>query len=1486
MKRIVHLADLHLGATLHGRDRLAEQRHFLDALCASLAKMPRTERPDLLVVAGDVFDGATPSTAARRVWYDFLGRLRRGDDPLVGEVVAIAGNHDSAPSLRCADALARLGRIRIVADGPTLEADEAFAVPCADGGSIAVAAVPFLREARLRNQAPAGTPAGAELEAGFRAHLAAAAERARAAAPDGSPLLLVGHCAVRGARVSDSAGAEIRVVGKVPEVPASVLPAADYAALGHLHVPQTVAGAPGRVRYAGSPYAVGTGELATPKSVPLVVFRDDGAVDDSGRVALPASSRRTIRAVEGTPEQILREARDFVARHPESDSDANPVAAAWFTPRITGGEGSLSDLNAELEKVFAGAGAEFFGLRDARPAQAAADPLPAYDARTFRALAPSEVAARRLDLEGVDGARRARLLALVDRAVARAGAGGDPAPAAAAEAPDGARVPARIRSVEFANLNSLRGRARIDFDALRAGDGTFVVAGDTGAGKTTILDAVTLALFGRTARQPKINGSRNEVMTRGAKFCRAAVRFRGRDGHEYLAAWSQRTKTRGKGGLGDYVHALFDESVRTESGAPTAVDDGDGNPVEPRIGFTYEEFMRIVLLSQGHFDEFLRADEETRAIILEKATDTAVFSRVGAAVRALKSEADADLGREEGRVSGQLRRLEEMGDRGSLEAEKERTADAAAEAAKAADRLDGELAWTNEADRLDADRRRFDRDDGAWRAADAAFAPDRARLGKARAAQKAEAEWNALVLAKAAADAVESRIKELDDAIATAEKALPGLETKAKDAQQEAENAQKEIDERREFLADIDARDRAIAEKRADVGRLDAVRTTKAKTAADAAKRLSDSEADATAARARADAAEALWTAGTAPGPGFAKDPLFRTIADARAAQSRIAAAQAPIAGLEKDAEAKKASYETARKDAERKAADWERERNGKAILRDLAVLSEGGTAGEMRAHLVEGRPCPVCGVIHRRKPGEAVVVDILPSARYKAEIAKGDADIRTLNGNVEALRKAWDDAATAARDANAELATVRERTAEDIREAASGVAAAKQRAETLEGSLEDLGTAARKAASDAEAARKAATEAHAELDGLVDARKERYGDDSPQAERDRQQKRKAETDANAKLAAQALESASGGLERNRGERDGKADELRGKADALGKRRSAFETARAAAGFASDDDWRAARLAPDAIADLAERERGIRDEDVRLHGADGKGGERKWLDDAAAALVADPRRPSARRDAAAVKAERDAAAKTRDERTGEAGSAKERLEAYDRLSEATERDRAALAEAKAANADWADLDTMLGGDGGKLFRLFAQRLNFLNLVEAANPHLAAVSGGRYGFAWDPAGRGSTPAAKLRQTGLYVTDAEQSGPRPVSNLSGGESFFASLALALGFADLRGGGSCENLFLDEGFGTLDRESLGAAIEVLREIGSRGTLVGVVTHVEDVVEAAGTVLAAVSRGNGTSYLEGAVGLEWSDDPGEPPAAGSAGGTTRETD
>lgn len=179
-----------------------------------------------------------------------------------------------------------------------------------------------------------------------------------------------------------------------------------------------------------------------------------------------------------------------------------------------------------------------------------------------------------------------------------------------------------------------------------------------------------------------------------------------------------------------------------------------------------------------------------------------------------------------------------------------------------------------------------------------------------------------------------------------------------------------------------------------------------------------------------------------------------------------------------------------------------------------------------------------------------------------------------------------------------------------------------------------------------------------------------------------------------------------------------------------------------------------------------------------------------------------------------------------------------------------------LTEAEAGKARWTSLNNWLGGAGGEKFKRYAQGITLRQLLAAANPHLSAMTQGRYELMWDPE---ETDAAKLLPS---VVDKDQAGEtRPVTNLSGGERFQVSLALALGLSEMSGNRlSVDSLFLDEGFGTLDGKTLEAALDTLCRIQQEGKLIGIISHVTEVGERIPTQIEVKKIGGGLSILEGA--------------------------
>ena len=194
----------------------------------------------------------------------------------------------------------------------------------------------------------------------------------------------------------------------------------------------------------------------------------------------------------------------------------------------------------------------------------------------------------------------------------------------------------RILAIRLRNLNSLTGSWTIDFTAPEyAASGIFAITGPTGAGKSTILDAVCLALFARTPRLGHISKSSNEILSRRAGDCFAEVEFETRQGH-YRCHWGQhRARRSAEGELQPPRHEIVD----ARSGKVLETRSKEvGRLVERVTGMDYDRFTRSILLAQGDFAAFLEADADQRAPILEQITGTGVYSRLSIAVHERTSE--------------------------------------------------------------------------------------------------------------------------------------------------------------------------------------------------------------------------------------------------------------------------------------------------------------------------------------------------------------------------------------------------------------------------------------------------------------------------------------------------------------------------------------------------------------------------------------------------------------------------------------------------------------------------------------------------------------------------------------------------------------------------------------------------------------------------------------------------------------------------------
>ncbi len=285
--RLLHTSDWHLGRSFHREDLLSAQGQFVDFLVETV----RSERIDVVVVSGDVYDRALPSVDAVAVFDDALRRLAAAHT----RVVLISGNHDSARRLGFGSELIDLAGIHLRTDvaqahRPVLLDDPA--------GPVAVYAVPYLEPDAVR----------VELGCDEHSHAAvldAVMTRVRAdlTARPGARSVVLAHAFVTGADTSESE--RDITVGGVASVPRSVFDGVDYAALGHIHGAQRLSD---RVRYSGSPLPFSFSEEHQTKQL-LVVELGDRPGEPPKVEPVPTPVHRPLARISGRLDELLTGSR-------------------------------------------------------------------------------------------------------------------------------------------------------------------------------------------------------------------------------------------------------------------------------------------------------------------------------------------------------------------------------------------------------------------------------------------------------------------------------------------------------------------------------------------------------------------------------------------------------------------------------------------------------------------------------------------------------------------------------------------------------------------------------------------------------------------------------------------------------------------------------------------------------------------------------------------------------------------------------------------------------------------------------------------------------------------------------------------------------------------------------------------------------------------------------------------------------------------------
>ncbi|MEU0342318.1 SMC family ATPase [Streptomyces bobili] len=971
----------------------------------------------------------------------------------------------------------------------------------------------------------------------------------------------------------------------------------------------------------------------------------------------------------------------------------------------------------------------------------------------------------------------------------------------------------RLHRLDLTAFGPFGGSQSVDFDELSAA-GLFLLHGPTGAGKTSVLDAVCYALYG------SVPGARQSAQGLTLRSDHAAPGTRTEVTIELTVAgrrlevtrqppW-ERPKKRGRpgttvekaqSGLREYdaVAGAWKDLSRSHQEI--------GEEITQLLGMSREQFCQVVLLPQGDFARFLRADAEARGRLLGRLFDTQRFAEVEKRLAERRRAAEARVREGDTALLADAHRMQQAaggamelpepapGEPGLAEAVLTAAAVArssvreqltiaecgrlAAESAQAA--AERALADVRELDRL---QRRF------------AEARERARLLEERAAAHREAQTRMERARKAEAVAPALELREAADA---EHRRAAAAEARARALLPEG-------------FADAGAGGLATAARRAaeELGGLESARRGE--------RRLAELLAERTDLHRQEHADEDVlaeaesWLAGW---------DATRAALQGRVESAQEAATRAEQLAVQREPARRRLTAARLRDQLDRDSGDAQRQTlaAGERALAarthwlDLKEQRLNGIAAELAATLRDGEPCAVCGGTEHPAPARKVAghvdreaEDQALAAHQRAEQHRADAEreLGRVRENLAAARAEAGDAPT-------------DRLAAEAEELESAYVLARRDASALHPAREELRRAEQEHERRTAAQREAAVRAASRV-----GHRERL---------ERERAALEEELAQARGSARSVSARAEQLERQAARLTDAADAARAAGESAGR-------LKAADGRLDEAAFRAGFDTPQAAADALLDDVAHRELQRRLDA---------WQSEVAAvrAVLAEPDTVAAAQEPAVDLAAAEQEAGRAAERLRRAASAQDeaarRCSELDRLSARAAdavRRLAPLREEYDRVARMAGLTAGTSADNERKMRLEAYVLaaRLEQVAAAATVRLQRMSSGRYTLVHsdDRSGRGRSGL------GLHVVDAWTGRERDTATLSGGETFFASLALALGLADVvtdeAGGVRLDTLFIDEGFGSLDDQTLDEVLDVLDSLRERDRSVGIVSHVAD--------------------------------------------------
>ncbi|MCQ2223582.1 MAG: hypothetical protein MJZ35_07325 [Bacteroidaceae bacterium] len=984
--------------------------------------------------------------------------------------------------------------------------------------------------------------------------------------------------------------------------------------------------------------------------------------------------------------------------------------------------------------------------------------------------------------------------------------------------------------LEILNLASLdrQGGETINFEEGALGESTiFSIVGPTGSGKSTILDAICLALYNRAPRYPRKKGDRNQnieifgeleeseknrlaptdsrnILTRGKKEGFSKLTFLANNGDVYRAEWWVRKLTKNYENARTFLYKITQK---------------DGNLTEeqveweklPRIiGLDYEQFLRTVLIAQGSFANFLTAKENERYELLEKLIGCEeMYVNIATKIKLQKDEAVKAYDQIAANLSAQEKDIipeEELSALrvriAELEAIEKQTKEELLKVSEA-------IAWYTTNEKHVDNITKYERAFIEVKQKREAQREQAERLALHDATMPATSLYKEITTAEASILHLEETLKRFKDSIAKYEQELKQevdvnlakLKQEAEKSTYELEQQKPHINKAREIKAELEGLKRVLNEKK--TAKADA---KKGKEKAD--KEVLDNEK--VIEKVTADLRNAVE----------AKNRL-RTEIEAEKAMKTGALALIEVKIAEEKAK-------IANIDIEQLNADVE------ALLRTYTLMTSENWE-EHRSLLKEGEPCPLCGGTHHPYANQNVFNQVENELSLKLkDKQQQQKDYNQAKQLLDQLNAQKDTANTAILNYAEEVQKKMERADKQVTDANTLLETEKGKTANLKAQQAEK----KEALANAETM---LTRSAEEVATKLDALKQELGDKDPDAyeraltdtknKADNAVKEKIESIASIReqlTEVMGKETATKAqMEKESKTRHSKQQELvQWLSDYNANNPQQLTEESIAQLYSSTDDWE----------DIRSRQKRLSETYTSA--------ETTLNNEKKAQLEHQQKRPEQEKETLlARKAELEGMANT------ELVDAKARLQRH----ETAKRQMGAMfgqkQEAEQLKTEWCQIADAIGGDG-KTLRKMAQCYTLRFLVEHANVEIRKFNS-RYEL-----------LQVKNSLGIRVIDHDRADDvRDTTSLSGGETFIVSLGLALGLSALSSRNiRFENLFIDEGFGTLDPDTLDHVIDSLAMLQtSQGKRVGVISHTDTMCERIATQIRIVKNGNsGSSHIE----------------------------